>query len=138
MSGLAELFDALPGQKAGVEHMKGMLDKQLSEIDQLQSALLIDAWRPGVSLDAVRRANIPRFPLRHRRCFFEGWVARARSQDAQALPTEVPRADDVRNYLRHELEAAYDLLEHYQCDVFPIARLVAAREDRDSGTRHSR
>ena len=34
----------------------------------------------------------------------------------------------MRNYLRHELEAAYDLLEHYQCDVEAIAEYVKHRD----------
>ncbi len=45
----------------------------------------------------------------------------------ESLPTEVPRATDVRNFIRHEIEAAYDLLDQYQSDVDSIAMLIESR-----------
>src|SRR5262249_47043377 len=45
-----------------------------------------------------------------------------------ALNTVPPRATDVRTYLRHELEAAYDLLEDYQGQIDEIHLKIKSRD----------
>jgi hypothetical protein len=41
--------------------------------------------------------------------------------------TATPRSDDVRNFLRHEIEGAYDLLERYQSFVPLIHQMIRDR-----------
>jgi hypothetical protein len=47
----------------------------------------------------------------------------------ESLQTETARATDVRNYLRHELLAAYDLIEYYQAEIEEITQAIQDQHD---------
>jgi hypothetical protein len=126
---LLNLNDNLTSQARKIAGLTADVEKQSESMVQLQAGVMIErvaSWAfPSTRFGA---RTYPIAPSDIDDVFLRDCILKLVRKTREALPTEVPRATDVRNYIRHELESAYDLIESYQGDIEPIQDLIERRE----------
>ena len=126
---LVSLSQYLTNQEKRLTSLIADVEKQSESTAQLQAGVMIErvaSWAFPSTRFSVR--TYPIAPSDVDDVFLRDCILKLVRKTREALPTEVPRATDVRNYIRHELEAAYDLIESYQVDIEPIQDLIERRE----------
>ena len=126
----------IAGERDRLRDLDEEIAKSLKSVKDQGSA--ISKLQSGISIEQVAARSFPstRFGVRTYPVapsdiddvFLTNGILTVVRRTQAAMPTEIPRATDVRNYLRHEIEGAYNLLEHYQGDIDSIAALMESRE----------
>jgi hypothetical protein len=103
---------------------------QAAEIGKMQSALQIERVA-SLAFPSTRFGgrSYPVAPSDIDDVFLKEGIFTLVRKTQESLQTETPRATDVRNYLRHELEAAYELLNFYEDDIEEITRAIQNERD---------
>ena len=121
----AELAD----RRKAIEAVRSEVTKMSAQRNSLLSSALPSTRNPSRSY--------PIAPTDLDAIFFLDNIFTIADETDLALSTERPRATDIRAFLRHELDAAYDLLPYYEGLVEPVAETIQRRGFAEDSQRYS-